>query len=346
MKRPIALTTLSILIAVAAAQATAGEAPKLVDCTLPIPQSIQDTLTGVDPDPGEALTITVRGLCTEDVLMLSDDITLRGEAPDGSDGISGGGITVRGARRVVIDSLTVTGSPGNGIQAEDGASMTVSNSYITDSGAQGIWVTRGSNAQIDGNTVTGSGLWGIIVTDSSTALLKSNTITQTNPRAAVEASRHGSIRLIGGNTITNTNGAANATAVESFNASNIRQDNIGDRGPDILTANRAVNVGNLSTLDMRQGFVATGSASVRMKGTLRMRNGTFNGQITVNSLSHVNLASAHVVNGDTFIDGLSSLEMSFGTYTGNITVDPQTASYARKFPSTFTGTCTGNCIGF
>ena len=84
MIRPITLTTASALIAAAAAQAMAGEMPQLVNCALPEPQSIQDVLAGVDPDPGETLTITVRGLCTEDVVIVSDDITLQGEMP--SDG--------------------------------------------------------------------------------------------------------------------------------------------------------------------------------------------------------------------------------------------------------------------
>ncbi len=77
--RPITLTTASALIAAAAAPAMAGEMPHLVNCALPEPQSIQDVLAGVDPDPGETLTITVRGLCTEDVVIVSDDITLQGE---------------------------------------------------------------------------------------------------------------------------------------------------------------------------------------------------------------------------------------------------------------------------
>ncbi len=127
MIRLITLTTASALIAAAAAPAMAGEMPQLVDCT--ISRSIQDVLDGVDPDPGETLTFTVRGLCTEDVVIVSDDITLQGESP--LDGILGGGSIVDGAQRVVIDNLTVSGSPGDGILAENGAAVTVSNSTVS-----------------------------------------------------------------------------------------------------------------------------------------------------------------------------------------------------------------------
>ena len=280
MIRPIILTTLSALIAVAAAQATAGEAPKLVDCTLPEPQSIQDALAGVDPDPGETLIITVRGTCTEDVTIVSDDITLRGETP--SDGISGGGITVRGAQRVVIDNLTVSGAPNHGVLADSGASVTVSDSTITNNSISGIAVRLGATAQINGNTISGNGEYAIVVVEEGSARLRSNTITTTYIPGAIGVFRNAALRLNGGNTVTNTNGAANAQAIEVFHVSNLRQDRVGDRGRDVFTANRVISVGKLSQVEFRD-FEADGNAQVFNLSLLALRNGVFNGHIQATS---------------------------------------------------------------
>ena len=268
------------LVWLVANPALAGEMPQLVDCTLTEPQSIQDVLAGVDPDPGETLIITVRGLCTEDVVIVSNDIKLQGETP--SDGISGGGITVRGAQRVVIDNLTVTNSPGIGVLAENGAAVTVSNSNITGNTGFGIHVILGATAQINGNEISDNGNFAIIVTEQGSARLRSNTITTDFVGGALGAYRNASLRLNGGNTVTNTNGAGNALGIEAFHVSNIRQGPVGDRGPDELTANRVVSAGNLSTVDLRD-FVATGNANVSAQSSLRLRNGTFDGDIVVSA---------------------------------------------------------------
>jgi parallel beta-helix repeat protein len=283
MRKYISLTAALALGAFAASStATAKEDDKTVDCTLPEPQSIQDVLAGVDPDPGETLTITVRGVCTEDLTIVSDDITLQGETGPSVDGVTGG-IIVDGAHRVVIENLAVSGSAADGILVENGAAATVSNSTITGNPGQGIHVRLGATAQINGNTISGNDQWAVIVVEAGSARLRSNTITTAHIGGAIGVYRNASLRLNGGNTITNTNGAGNAIGIEVFHVSNIRQDLVDDRGADVLTANRAVSVGNISTVDLR-AFVVNGNANVFNQGSLRLRNGTFDGDISATAL--------------------------------------------------------------
>lgn len=238
-------------------------------------ESITNALA--EATPGTPLVITLQGTCNENVVITSNDITLQGETP--SDGISGGGITIDGAQRVVIDNVTVDNAPRDGIVATNGAAVTISNATIENSTRNGVTVLLGATAQINGNTLSGNGAYAVIVDEAGSARLRNNTITTTYIPGAIGVYRNASLRLFGGNTVTNTSGAGNAIAIEAFHVSNVRQGDIGDRGPDVLTANRVISVGNLSTVDLR-AFEADGNVVIFLQSNLRMRNGVYNGDVS------------------------------------------------------------------
>jgi hypothetical protein len=254
--------------------AWAGIKEAVVDCAKE--QLIADAIAKADDDEG--IQITIKGTCTEIVTVTTDGVTFRGDP--GVGGTLMGGFIVDGAQRVVIDDLTVTGSPDNGVLAKGGAAVTVSNSIITDHGRSGIAVILGATAQINGNTISDNDSYAIVVVEEGSARLRSNTVTTDFIPGALGVFRNASLRLNGGNTITNTNGAGNAQAIEVFHVSNLRQDNVGDRGRDVFTAPRVISIGKLSLVDLR-AFVATGNAVVRSLSQLSMsRDGTYNGDVT------------------------------------------------------------------
>jgi parallel beta-helix repeat protein len=146
---------------------------RIVDCARG--QSIQDALGKKDPD--RPLTVVIRGACAEDLTLTRDDVTLVGEG-----GTVQGAIAILGARRVVIQRLTVTAT-GVGITGTDNASFTVEDSTIERNGSDGIQVRHGAHAKILRNRIADNGQAslpdsgrGIHVHHSGSAEVRNNTV--------------------------------------------------------------------------------------------------------------------------------------------------------------------------
>ena len=126
---------------------------------------------------GRPLTITVHGTCTENLVITRDDVTLTGT--------SGGAITpadaaldtirIDGAKRVIIETLTITGG-ATGIRGVHGAAFTVRRTTIQNAVGAGVAAIYSSQALIDGNTIQNNAGNGITVDYSSSATITSNTI--------------------------------------------------------------------------------------------------------------------------------------------------------------------------
>ncbi len=211
-----------------------------VDCADP-KANIQKNIDGVK----EPTTIVISGTCIEDVTIEVDDLTLQGDPSVG--GTVSGTVTIVGARRVVIDDLTVTGS-GEGVVGTEGASFTVQNSDISDNFGAGIGVLAGASAIITGNTIDNNGddanlntlvsqvfgdgidvvgganavitdnditnslFSGVFVGRNASARFADNTIKNSGLGVAEDCGiaifRGGAGRMSGGNTITNSGFAA------------------------------------------------------------------------------------------------------------------------------------------
>jgi hypothetical protein len=121
---------------------------RVVDCSV-AGASIQ---AAIDKRPIGPMTIVIRGTCTQDVLITKDDVTLMGEG-----GTVTGAIDIRGAKRIVIRRLTITGSPAFGVRGTETAAFTVEDSVVQSNSADGILVERGAHARISGNTIAHNG---------------------------------------------------------------------------------------------------------------------------------------------------------------------------------------------
>jgi nitrous oxidase accessory protein NosD len=130
------------------------------------------------------LVVVVRGICSENVVIDRDDVTLQGNTS--GDGVTGldptkDTILIDGARRVVIDDLIVTGGK-NGITGTRGASFAVKNSTIQNSAGtpssngNGIDVRQNSQALVHNNLIENHPVYGISVNGGSNATITANTI--------------------------------------------------------------------------------------------------------------------------------------------------------------------------
>ena len=111
-----------------------GEEALTVNC----PDSIQAAVD--QAAAGTPLTITVNGICTEEVVITANDITVQGNSI--ADEVVGG-FTINGAQRVTIKSLTIrdgTISYPVGVFASRGAAVVLDDIFVSRQGGAGIYV--------------------------------------------------------------------------------------------------------------------------------------------------------------------------------------------------------------
>lgn len=166
-------------------------------------QRALDNLTG-------PATIDVKGTCSENVVIMKDDVSLQGGNYVALDPARDT-ILVQGARRVAITSVTVTGGK-NGVAAYQGGSLTLENSIIKTNAEKGVVAVYGSSVTVNSCTIQGNTLQGVLVNDNSALVLTNSTITG-NLAAGVLVQRASSARIglsitgvSGPNVITNNGG--------------------------------------------------------------------------------------------------------------------------------------------
>jgi hypothetical protein len=128
--------------------ALADNDSRVVDCSRG--QSIQDALGKKHPD--RPLTVTVRGNCMENVTVTRDDVTLVGEG-----GAVHGTISIVGARRVLIRTLTISSPTGNGIFGTENAAFRVEDCTLERNFTNGILVRNGAQVTVRGGSLSMNG---------------------------------------------------------------------------------------------------------------------------------------------------------------------------------------------
>jgi hypothetical protein len=187
----------------------------------------------------------------------------------------------------------------------------------------GFGVIRNSGARLIGNTFgpaliddASDSCLPICVGENSYARLENNTVNgATNTGNVVDVYRHSSIRMRGGNTITNS---GTGRVLSANQGSLIRQDDAVGDGTDQITGK--VDVFLDSVLDVRQAVI-TGDVSVRLESILRTGSSfggdpglmVINGAIALSEDSTLAVESPLVkINGDvTCADSESSASGDF-----------------------------------
>ncbi len=131
-------------------------------------------------------TIFIVGICVEDVTITKDDITLSGnisgsESGPGGSGTISGTVDIKGADRIVIEFLTITGS-GEGANVTNGSSALLESNLINNNAQCGVSVTNESFLTLLRNTISNNGRPGPffesgVFVASSTVNSRGNTIT-------------------------------------------------------------------------------------------------------------------------------------------------------------------------
>lgn len=240
----------------------------VVDCSRG--ESIAQALEKKNPD--RALTVVVRGACTEGVVLARDDITLVGDG-----GRINGSVTIAGARRAVVADLEITNPAGDGIFITDGASATIRNNEINDSAGYGIFVRNASFAVVNDNRMLRNGIVNNANVDAS----------------GIGVAQGSTVRGRGNQIAENAN-----TGVEVFDNSFYRSE--GDRIAMRTSApgRSAVDTFRAGFVDLR-GVTVNGQVFVNQQSQLQARNlpeaaSTFTGNISVGQLSFLRLRAGVV----------------------------------------------------
>jgi hypothetical protein len=251
--------------------------------------------------------INFTGTC-DPFVFINHPVELIGSGPAPSNNVITQGMTVQGTQRVFIINAQIGGDTSNpnssAVTILDGANVLVLNSNI-ESTVQGVNVIRGSIAVIRNSTIQGrapsslNDVSNVFVGDHSMIRLTNTAITMNEDNGKIgtlDIGRNSSLRLDGGNTITNTGSLA---AIDVFENSSLRQFDPGvDASPPVDGTPDAIN----------------GGISVESKSIADVRDLTISGNVTVD------LDSVFRVSGG---DGFSGAEPQDIVITGNITASRQ-----------------------
>jgi len=211
--------------------------------------------------PGTPLTISVGGVCVEDVVIVTDDVTVQGNNIVDDHVI--GGFTIIGAQRVNIRSLTIRDSGASypvGVFATRGAAVVLDDVFVSGhgrlgEGGAGVYVNRNAHADIIASTVQNP-LYGdnaLLVNDGSVVRASDSTFQSANGApnngAAVGLFRSASARLDGTIFIENS-APEGGLAVQVLHTSNLR---VQQGGPSFIhLINGDVVIGNNSAANIRE----------------------------------------------------------------------------------------------
>jgi hypothetical protein len=157
-----------------------------VDCTNP-GASINAALA----QQAERLTISITGTCTESVYIGRDDVMLQGVGTNPTITAPAGverAITIRGAQRVRLQGLTLTGGGAFTLEASNGASFTAYQLKISNPTGDGLWLYSGVAAYMQESEIAGCQGHGANVGESSLVLVDSQVIDNGRPGLFVQGS--------------------------------------------------------------------------------------------------------------------------------------------------------------
>ena len=245
-------------------QGLAGPPPDTSPLAITVDCSSGQTLaSALLQEPLRPLIITVLGVCSENITITRNDVTLQGDAS--VSGIAGVDpardvILIDGARRVVIEHLTVSGGR-NGIVGLGGASFTAQGSIIQNSTRNGIAISQNSRALIHDNTIENHPASGVFVFGSSNATITLNKI-RTSGAEALAVTDSSSARI----GRTDSGGVAGNTIEENaIEGVYIARASVGDLVGNTIRNNGAPSASNQ--------FFGSAGLSVLQNSVVRMRGG-------------------------------------------------------------------------
>jgi hypothetical protein len=190
MKRLIPALGLSLLagllvllsIWVAHSRQASQECTLIVTADPSVQSASQSIQVAVAEAPAHALICLPGGVYQENVRIIRDDITLKGEGPDKT--ILTGSLLIQGVRRVSVQDLTIRNG-AFGIKLEGGELITLRNNRIENSTGRGVELLHVGLASLENNFIQGHAETGLLVSLDSLVRLERNQIFK-NGRDGVE----------------------------------------------------------------------------------------------------------------------------------------------------------------
>ena len=215
------------------------------------------------------LVVTVSGTCDENVTLARDDVVLRAQAA--GSGVKAAdaaqpAILIDGARRVMLDGLTVVG--GNvGVKATGAAEVIVRNSAIGDAVTHGIVVDGRTTMMVEGSTIEKNGQEGVVA-DGSSIKMTGSTV-QGNGFSGIVATR-------GGDAILGDTDSAGTVCCGNYIQNNARDGmTLTDNASAVLFGNTIQDNGQSTG---RFGILVVQGASVWLRGgNVASHNGSSTG---------------------------------------------------------------------
>lgn len=157
-------------------------------------QTIGDALASAPA--GAPLTLTVSGVCTENVVVMRDDVAMLG-AGAGATVVAADAslpaILLEGARRVTLDRVSTSGGAG-GVVGVRGAVFTLSNASVTGATRFGVLASFGSTGTAANVLVSGIVGEGVIAANDSVLAVVDSTV-ENNTGSGMVASRGSHLRV-------------------------------------------------------------------------------------------------------------------------------------------------------
>src|SRR6185436_6837849 len=145
---------------------------------------------------GQGLVVNITGVCTENVTIVTDGVTLRAAAPGAAihaASTDGTAVFIDGGRRVELEGLIVSGG-SRAVVAFRGASVEIDTCTLEGSTINGISSSYGATTFLDNSTVRNIGSDGVLAANQGTVVVTNSTISN-NGGSGVVAVRNGHIRV-------------------------------------------------------------------------------------------------------------------------------------------------------
>lgn len=254
--------------------------PIIVDCTRGA--SLARAVMYAEPNS----TLIVIGTCTGAVNITTDGLILSGNGSATVTAPNADVITVNGAQRIQLNSVTVTGGV-NGVVMENNGQLSLNGTTITGNAADGMLLESSSSVSLTGGvSVTGNAVFGIDVEASSSLLVTGSNAANGNGVFGIQVNNGSSITL------------ANATLA-------LQQNVLGMQ----LGTNAAGFLDNFSTINASNNFsdgitIVSGAHVVNFGGQINSSNNAIHG-ISLNSKAGLDMdAGSQIVVNNNGQDGL------------------------------------------
>lgn len=238
--------------------------------------------------PFGRVTITVRGVCVEEVIISRDETTLRGASP--GDGLQAPSPTsfvlVLIGRQIELQQLTLTGG-SRGLVAGHGASFYANELYISETADEGVLVDTNSVGDLHNSRVENSGDHGLEA-NSGGVIRMHNGVIDNNTYQSVVAKFGGHITLDEGTVVRNS--GQNAVTAHEGGSILISNATVEDsiRGVYALSGGHVtVEDGSLIQNNAHGGVAADGGSTISLRGGSRVKNNPGRGVLAGSSSSLV-----------------------------------------------------------